>query len=174
MTVNVTALLLFMLGATETDNGPEVAPGGIVIVIDVALQVFTVTSPLFSVTRLPPCDPPNALPVITTWLPTGPVLAETLVITGAGAAAVLVDTLSNVAVASAELLSLFTTNPRYTFCPMLIVWLAPTCVQFTPSNDAYPLNVLPLRTSFTQYGSATGLGLFADVLPPPVLSRSSK
>jgi hypothetical protein len=25
---------------------------------------------------------------------------------------------------------------------MLMVWLDPTCTQFTPSDEAYPLNVL--------------------------------
>ena len=45
------------------------------------------------------------------------------------------DTLSKVAVASAELLPLFTANPTYTVCAMLIVWLVPNCTQFTPSDD---------------------------------------
>ena len=35
---------------------------------------------------------------------------------------------------------------------MLIVSL-PTSVQVTPSGETYPLKVLPLRTSFTQYGA---------------------
>jgi hypothetical protein len=54
---------------------------------------------------------------------------------GGGAEDVLSDTLSKVAVARAELLPLFTANPTYTFCAMLIVWLVPSCVQFTPSDD---------------------------------------
>ena len=49
---------------------------------------------------------------------------------------VLTDTWSKVAVARLELLPLFTTNPTYTFCAMLIVWLAPNCTQFTPSDEA--------------------------------------
>ena len=40
---------------------------------------------------------------------------------GAGGGGVLSDTLSKVAVARAELLPLFTANPTYTFCAMLIV-----------------------------------------------------
>jgi hypothetical protein len=54
---------------------------------------------------------------------------------GAGGEVVLSDTLSKVAVASAEPLPLFTASPTYTFCAMLIVWLVPSCVQFTPSKD---------------------------------------
>jgi hypothetical protein len=55
--------------------------------------------------------------------------------TGAGAEAELTETLSKVAVARAELLPLFTANPTYTFGVMLIVWLVPSCVQFTPSDE---------------------------------------
>jgi uncharacterized protein with PQ loop repeat len=47
----------------------------------------------------------------------------------------LIETLSKVAVARAEALPLFTANPTYTFCAMLIVWLVPRWVQFTPSAD---------------------------------------
>jgi hypothetical protein len=78
---------------------------------------------------------PNPTPEITTWLPIDPVVAETLVITGAGAVTQLTETLSKVAVASAEVLPLFTANPTYTFCAMLIVWLLPNGVQFTPSEE---------------------------------------
>ena len=109
--MKVTGLLLFMLGATDTAKGPEVAPDGTVMVMDVVLQELMVTSPPFSVTMLLPWDPPNPVPEITTGLPIGPVVAEALVMTGAGAEAELTDTLSKVAVASAELLPLFTANP---------------------------------------------------------------
>jgi len=45
--VNVTGLLLFMLGATEAAKGPEVAPDGIVMVMDLSLQeLIVVTSAL--------------------------------------------------------------------------------------------------------------------------------
>jgi len=40
VTVKRTALLSFMLGATETSKGPEVAPTGMVMLIDVLLQVL--------------------------------------------------------------------------------------------------------------------------------------
>jgi hypothetical protein len=101
------------------------------------------------------------------------VVAETLVITGAGAEGVLSDTLSNVAVASAAALPLFTANPTYTFCPMLIVWLVPNAVQFTPSVEVALLKLLPLLLTFTQYGRLTPT-LLTDVVFPPVLVRSSK
>jgi len=100
-----------MFGATETSNGPEVAPGGMVIVIDVALQRLIVTAAPFSRTALLPCVPPKPVPEITTWLPIEPVVAETAVITGAGAAAEFTDTLSNVAVATEDVVRLLTPSP---------------------------------------------------------------
>jgi len=78
------------------------------------------------------------------------VVEEILEITGAGAAVELTDTLSKVAVASDPVFRLLTYKPTYTLCAMLIVSVAPTCVQVTPLNETYPLNVLPLRTSITQ------------------------
>jgi len=103
--VKVIGLLLFMLGATETAKGPEVAPDGIVMVIDVSLQELIVTNTPFSSTALLPCDAPNPLPVITTGLPIDPVVLETLLMVGAGAPLVLRETLSRVAVSSAVLLA---------------------------------------------------------------------
>jgi hypothetical protein len=58
-----------MLGATETTIGPDVAPEGIVMMIDVAVQESIVTGAPFSVTRLVPWEVPNPDPEITTWLP---------------------------------------------------------------------------------------------------------
>jgi hypothetical protein len=172
--VKVTGLLAFMVGATRTVSGPDVAPVGIVAVTDVALQAVTGATSPFSITALLPCGAPNPDPEITTEVPTGPPVADSAVIAGVGALGVLTDTLSNVAVARAELLELFTANPIYTFCAILIVTLVPICAQFTPSAEVYPLNVLPLRTNFTQYGSVTLADVLADVLLPPVLTRSSK
>ena len=99
-----------MLGATETTIGPDVAPVGIVMLMDVAPHVLIVTGVPFKITMLPFCDPPNPEPKIVTWLPIGPVVADRLVITGAedpdpGA---LTDTLSNVAVAKLEVEPLLT------------------------------------------------------------------
>jgi hypothetical protein len=66
VTVKRTALLSFIPGATETSNAPDVAPAGIVVVIDVPLHVLIVTAAPFSNTALPPCVPPNPVPEITT------------------------------------------------------------------------------------------------------------
>ena len=52
--MKITGLLSFMLGATETTKGPEVAPVGIVMLTEVAPQVLTVTGAAFSVTALLP------------------------------------------------------------------------------------------------------------------------
>jgi len=146
-------LLSFILGATETSSSPELAPAGIVILTDVPLQLLMVTGAPFSSTALPPCVAPNPVPVITTWLPIEPVVADTAVITGAGAATVLTDTLSNVAVATEVVVRLLTASPMYTFAAMLTVWLVPNCVQFTPSGEPYMLNTFPLRESLIQVGS---------------------
>ena len=109
--MNVTGSLLFMLGATDTARGPEVAPAGIVTVMDVPLQELIVIGVPFNFTTLLPCDAPNPVPVITTWFPIDPVVAETLVVTGAEAAAYLIETLSKVAVPRLEVLPLVTARP---------------------------------------------------------------
>src|SRR5690242_3319585 len=111
MTTNGTGLLAFMVGATRTARGPEVAPVGIVAVIEVSLQEFTVMSAPLRLTRLLPWVEPKPAPEITTWLPTEPVVVERLLITGGGAAAEFTETLSKVAVANVEVLLLHTTRP---------------------------------------------------------------
>jgi len=63
-----------MLGATESTTGPEVARVAIVMMIDVLLQVLTVTGAPFKVTTLPFWVAPNPEPVISTWLPIDPVM----------------------------------------------------------------------------------------------------
>jgi hypothetical protein len=55
-----------MLGATETSSGPEVAPVGMVIVIDVALQELIVTAAAFRVTKLLFCVAPKPDPFTNT------------------------------------------------------------------------------------------------------------
>jgi hypothetical protein len=92
---------------------------------------------------------------------------------GGGATVVLTETLSKVAVARAAALPLFTAKPTYTLCPIVIVWLVPTCTQFTPSVDAKLLKVFPLLLTFTQYGSVALTPPGSDVLPPAVV-RTSK
>ena len=155
-----------MLGATETSNGPDVAPGGMVIVMDVALQLLMVTGAPFSSTALPPCVAPKPEPVSTTWLPIEPVVADTAVITGAGAAPELSDTLSNVAVATEDVVRLLTAIPMYTLDAMLTVWLVPCCTQFTPFEEPYMVNTLPLRTSFIHVGSVTPAKGWYELLAP--------
>jgi hypothetical protein len=91
------------------------------MLIEVALQVLIVTAVPFSRTTLLPWEAPNPVPVITTGLPMDPVVADKLLITGAGAEAELTDTLSKVAVARAEVLPLFTAKPTNTFWAMLMV-----------------------------------------------------
>jgi len=54
VTIKMMGLLSSMFGATETTNGPEVAPDGIVMMMDVLVQKPTVTGALFSVTKLAP------------------------------------------------------------------------------------------------------------------------
>ena len=62
----------------------------------------------------------------------------------------MIDTLSNVDVARLAVFPLLTPRPTYTFCPMLMVWLVPSCTQFTPSKEEKLLSVLPLRNTLTQ------------------------
>jgi hypothetical protein len=111
VTVNSTGLLSFIPGATETTSGPEVAPLGIVMVMEVALHELIVTSTPFKRTTPLPGEAPKFDPLITTWLPIDPVVAETLVMTGAGFAVELIDTLSNVPVYKTPVLPLLTASP---------------------------------------------------------------
>src|SRR6266852_7398779 len=141
-----------MLGAMYTSKSPEVAPSGIVIVMDVPLQVLIVTAAPFSRIALLPCEAPKPEPEITTWLPIEPVVAETAVITGAGVAAELTDTPSNVAVAKEDVVRLLTASPTYTFGVMLTVWLVPSWTKFTPSGEPDIVNTFPLLASLIQYG----------------------
>jgi hypothetical protein len=52
-----------------------------------------------------------------------------------GATGVVMETLSKVAVARAVVLPLVAAKPRSTLCPIVIVWLVPSCVQFIPSGE---------------------------------------
>ena len=139
-----------MSGATDTTIKPEDAPTGIVTVIAEALHELTVTGVAFSNTTLLPWAEPKFDPLIATRLPTEPVVADTLVMIGAGEFVELTDTLSKVAVAKLAMLSLLTANPMYAFVAIVIVWVFPTWIQFTPSEDAYPLKLFPLLTTIIQ------------------------
>ena len=61
-------------------------------------------------------------------------VADTLVMTGAGTDDDPIDTLSKITVAKAEGVPP-TAKPTYTFEAMVTVWLFPSCVQFTPSEE---------------------------------------
>jgi hypothetical protein len=87
------------------------------------------------VTTLPFCELPKPEPVIVTVVPTGPLAGEMLVMFGAGTETVVIETLSNVAVANAEFVSELTAKPMNTFCAIVIVCVEPICVQFTPSGE---------------------------------------
>ena len=87
-----------MLGATATVSGPEVAPGGMVTLIEVALQAFTVIAKPFRNTTLLPCNVPKPVPEMVTEFPGNPIVVEREEIVGAGDAALLTETLSNTAV----------------------------------------------------------------------------
>jgi hypothetical protein len=100
-----------MLGPTKTAISPDVAPVGIVIVMEVALHELIVTAVSFRRTALLPCEAPNPEPEMTTWLPTGPVVEDRLVITGAVIAVELSDTLSKVAVNRVDLFVLLIARP---------------------------------------------------------------
>lgn len=54
---------------------------------------------------------------------------------------------------------------------MVTVVLDPTWVHDVPLVDLYALNVLPERTSRTQYGAAAAVLLVVDVLPPAEVRR---
>jgi hypothetical protein len=105
-------LLSFILGATETTIRPDVAPDGIVAVIDVSLQEMMINAKPLSIATLPSWEVPNPVPEIVTWLPTDPVVAEIPLMTGGVDEAEVIETLSNVAVASAELVPLAVTRPK--------------------------------------------------------------
>ena len=148
--MNSTALLSFIPGATDTTSGPLVAPAGMVMLMDVGLQVLMVTGAPLSKTVLPAWVAPKPEPEITTALPTDPVVAETAVITGAGVAAEFTETLSKVAVAKEAVVRLLTANPMYKFAAMVTVWVVPNCTQFTPSEAPNMVKTLPLRVSLIQ------------------------
>src|SRR5262245_18473957 len=110
VTVKLTGLLTFMLGATVTASAPEVAPWGMVASIVVLLQGLMVSGAPLSSTMLPFWLAPKLAPVIVSGLPIAPVEAETELMLGAGRAAEVMETLSKVAVAS-EVEPLFTARP---------------------------------------------------------------
>ena len=83
-----------------------------------------------------PGDEPKFVPEMVTDAPGTAVFGEIELIVGPEPWPLkVVNTLSKVAGARDEVLPLVTASPTYTFVAMLIVWLDPNCVQFTPSAD---------------------------------------
>src|SRR6266481_9732666 len=155
---------------TVTGPVPGVAVFGTFATTCVLLQLaLAVATPPLKLTALLPCVAPKLEPVMVTAVPTAPKLGDTPVTNGV--VPTLRVTLSNVAVVRVELLSLLTTKPTYTFCAMVIVWLVPTCTQFTPSVDVYPLKRFPLRTSFNHFGAPGHVPSYVPEVLPPVLVR---
>jgi hypothetical protein len=66
VTVKTTGLLSFIPGATDTTIGPEVAPAGMVMLMEVPLQVLMVTGDPFRSTTLLACVAPKFNPLIVT------------------------------------------------------------------------------------------------------------
>ena len=111
MIVNGIGLLSFMLGASETTREPDVPPAGIVIVIEESAQELTAAAESLRKTWLPPWDAPKPEPLRMTCAPTGPVVAEAVVIMGEVAPPDVRETLSNVAVPRLEVECYYTANP---------------------------------------------------------------
>src|SRR5512138_2333329 len=124
-----------MAGATVTASAPDVAPGGTVASMLVLLQELMVRGAPLSSARLPFWGTPKLAPVMVTELPMDPVVAESVLMLGTGAAAEVMETLSKVAVAS-EAEPLLAARPRYTLAAMAMVWVEPSCTQLTPSSAA--------------------------------------
>jgi hypothetical protein len=148
-TLNCTELLV--TPPTVTVTGPLVVLLGTVAVMLVLLQDVTVAAMPLKRSWLLPGLEPKVLPATVTVPPTGAAGGVKLVMTGVTTSAVgLIDSLSNVPAVRAELDVLVTARPTNTFPAIVMVWVDPTCVQFTPSGAAYPLNVFPLRINMNQ------------------------
>jgi hypothetical protein len=119
-TVNGIALLASP--PTVTTMSLEVAPLGTGTTMSFALQyVGTPTVPLNVTVLLPGLEPKFAPAIVTEAVGT-PIFGDKLTIDGATTGELkLTATLSKVAVASDEVLPLFTTSPTYTFCAILTV-----------------------------------------------------
>src|SRR5678816_1638697 len=79
-------------------------------------------------------------------------------------------TFSNVEVLRVALLCAVTHNPIKAAL-LNVMDVLPTWIQFTPSEDLYPVKVLPTRSIRTQYGAASPSLPETRPEPPPVLFR---
>lgn len=167
--MSVAGLLLFMVGPRSTVRGPDVAPLGMVAVIEFGLQEFTVITLSFKTTRLFPWEAPKPDPNTDMSYPGSPDAGQMLLMAGGEDAAEETETLSIVAVTRVQLQesALDTAKPMYTFVAMLMACVSPTCVHAIPSAEIKEVNTLPARVTFIQYGKGvTELELVKDVLPP--------
>jgi hypothetical protein len=81
VTVKFTPLLA--TPPTFTSTFPVVAPLGTDVAMLVALQLVTAAAVPLNVTELDPCVDPKFVPVIVTAVPTGPEVADRVVMLGA-------------------------------------------------------------------------------------------
>src|SRR3989442_14005140 len=151
-TLKAAGLLLFMLGATNTVSGPDVAPAGIVALIEPALHELTTSCVPFRSARLLPCEVPKPDPEIETSYPGSPVVGQMLLMTGEADAAELRETLSKVAVLRGVFAVLLTAGPMYTFFGMGIVGVLTISVQRIAACGTVEGNRLPLRTNLFPAG----------------------
>src|SRR5438128_12569046 len=79
-----TTLVLLPTPPSVTFTGPLVAAEGTVATICASLQLFTVALVPLKVTVLVPCVSPKPLPLICTWVPTGPLVGDKLATIGLG------------------------------------------------------------------------------------------
>src|SRR5438128_4244736 len=79
-----TTLVLLPTPPSVTFTGPLVAAEGTVATICASLQLFTVALVPLKVTVLVPCVSPKPLPLICTWVPTGPHAGDKLATVGLG------------------------------------------------------------------------------------------
>jgi len=111
VTVNVTGLLTFIAGATVTARGPEFVPMAMVALMLVLLQELMMRAVPLSSAVLLAWVAPKFVPVMVSDVPIDPVVAETALMLGVEAVEEVRETLSKLAVASAELEPLLTARP---------------------------------------------------------------
>src|SRR5438105_1256359 len=105
------------------------------------------------------------LSVVLVPVTVGDEAAAALAMIGAASAVPVMLTLSKTAVVAVPLLCEQTARPTRTVEFMVIVRVAPVCVQVEPSDDRHAEKLLPLRTTRTQYGAATPVILVSLELP---------
>ena len=133
---------------TVTFTAPAVCAGVLALML---VEPVTTTPVAAAPPKLTVAPERKFAPPMLTVVPpeVEPLAGVTVLTTGAGFVFPVTETPSMLAVHSTLLLWLVTASPTYTVPAMLMVSL-PTCTQFTPSEDTAPVNVVPLRATFTQ------------------------